>query len=87
MTLVTRAYRYALDPTPTQEREFACTNCGLVIDRDENAAVNLAKLGLVVIAESDSGTGRGGKCKSKGSSEPNAIAVEPSILKQSLRVA
>ena len=69
------------------EREFACTNCGLVIDRDENAAVNLAKLGLVVIAESDSGTGRGGKCKSKGSSEPNAIAVEPSILKQSLRVA
>ena len=69
------------------EREFVCTNCDLVIDRDENAAINLAKLGLEVIAESDSGTGRGGKCKSKGSSEPNAIAVEPSILKQSLRVA
>ena len=69
------------------EREYVCTNCGLILDRDLNAAINLARLGLVRIAESDSGTGRGGKCKSEGSLEPNAIAVEPSILKQLERVA
>jgi len=27
-----------------QERNYACTNCALVIDRDLNAAINLAKL-------------------------------------------
>ena len=64
------------------EREFVCTNCGLVIDRDENAAVNLARWGLRLIAGSSPGTGRGGKCKPEGSLESNAIAVEPSILKQ-----
>lgn len=70
------------------ERVFNCTNCGLIIDRDENAAINLAKLGLEVIAGSSPGTGRGGLHKSRGSSELNAIAVEPSILKQpALQVA
>lgn len=28
------------------EREFVCKNCGLVIDRDLNAAVNLKNFGL-----------------------------------------
>ena len=69
------------------EREFHCNNCNLVIDRDENAAINLARLGLEVIAESDSGTGRGGLHKSLSLSSASAIAVEPSILKQLAMVA
>jgi putative transposase len=32
------------------ERDYVCTNCALVIDRDTNAAVNLAKLALTALA-------------------------------------
>jgi putative transposase len=32
---------------PLSERVFECDACGLVLDRDENAAINLRKLGLV----------------------------------------
>jgi hypothetical protein len=69
---VAQAYRFALDPTPSQERAlrahagaarvadaiglvvavlalaertYACAACGLVLDRDVNAARNLAALG------------------------------------------
>jgi putative transposase len=40
------------------ERMFQCEACGLTIDRDVNAAINLARLGL---AGASSGTGRGGE--------------------------
>lgn len=69
------------------EREFVCGNCGLIINRDLNAAINLAQWGLEQIAESGSGTGRGGSHKTRRSSDRTAIACEPSISKQSLRVA
>jgi putative transposase len=66
------------------EREFKCNNCGLIIDRDLNAAINLAKLGLCNTSESSSGTGRGGLHKTKVSlmSDINVVADEASILKQ-----
>lgn len=68
------------------EREYVCTNCGLVIDRDHNAALNLAKLGLVeVIAGSISVTGRGGLNKPEVSI--SAQAAESSILQQPTKVA
>ena len=33
-------------------RTYICTECGLVLDRDLNAARNLAKLGEVMVAGS-----------------------------------
>jgi len=42
------------------ERMYHCEACGLAIDRDVNAAINLANLGL---PGTSSGTGRGGKGK------------------------
>jgi transposase len=43
-------------------RTYICTECGLVVDRDLNAASNLAVLGEVMIAGSGPETvnGRGG---------------------------
>jgi hypothetical protein len=57
---VTQAFRFALDPTPSSKtcsgcgavkpklplriRTYNCESCGLVIDRDKNAALNLAAL-------------------------------------------
>ena len=71
---------------PLSIREFVCTNCGLIIDRDQNAALNLAKLGLIeVIAGSSSGNGRGGSNKSEVFN--SAQADESSILLQPLQVA
>jgi putative transposase len=69
------------------EREFVCNNCDLIIDRDLNAAINLAKWGLCFIAESSSGTGCGGLHKPLTLSSVNAAAHEPSILKQPAMVA
>jgi len=33
-----------------RERMFDCTDCGLLLDRDENAAINLRRYGLNVLA-------------------------------------
>ena len=49
------------------QRMYACTACGLVLDRDENAAVNLARYGEQVIAGSGpeiNGRGAGRKTPS-----------------------
>jgi putative transposase len=40
------------------QRTYHCGACGLVLDRDLNAAINLARMGL---AGTSSGTGRGGE--------------------------
>lgn len=47
------------------ERTYVCTTCGLVLDRDENAAVNLAAIGEAMVAGSGPETlnGRGADCK------------------------
>ena len=66
------------------EREYACSACGLIMDRDVNAAVNLAKL---YNSESGSGSGRGGKRKLKDSLESNTVANETSISQQLEKVA
>jgi putative transposase len=41
------------------ERTFRCEHCGLVIDRDLNAALNLASLAEVIGTASGAGTGQG----------------------------
>jgi putative transposase len=42
------------------ERSYHCGACGLVLDRDHNAAINLARMGL---PGTSSGTGRGGEVR------------------------
>ncbi|MHB8335652.1 MAG: zinc ribbon domain-containing protein [Acidimicrobiales bacterium] len=44
------------------ERTYHCETCGLAIDRDVNAAINLARQGL---AGTHSVTGRGGEVRPK----------------------
>ncbi|MEX0791420.1 MAG: RNA-guided endonuclease TnpB family protein [Actinomycetota bacterium] len=48
------------------ERTFACENCGLVIDRDLNAATNLASLVEAIGTASGAGTGRGDLANAQG---------------------
>ena len=45
------------------ERTYVCTQCGLVLERDVNAARNLAKLGEAMVAGSgpEAINGRGGQ--------------------------
>jgi putative transposase len=47
------------------ERVFACTECGLTLDRDRNAAVNLASLVKQVVAGSGSETKNGRRADRK----------------------
>lgn len=61
------------------EREYVCTTCGTVLDRDHNAAVNLARLGITSPAVSSTVAGRGGKYKTKRVSPRSAAANETSI--------
>lgn len=42
-------YRKFKDEKLTDERTYICPECGLVIDRDENAAINLKQHGMSVI--------------------------------------
>jgi putative transposase len=49
------------------ERTYHCETCGLAIDRDVNAAINLARLGL---PGTSSGTGRGGEVRPVASTDP-----------------
>jgi putative transposase len=60
------------------ERTYVCEACGLVLDRDENAAVNLAEYGKRVIAGSGSeiGTGRGADRKT-GLARQVAVKRQP----------
>ncbi|MEV5833404.1 IS607 family element RNA-guided endonuclease TnpB [Nocardia sp. NPDC052112] len=44
---------------PLHERLYRCGDCGLVIDRDLNAAINLARLGDTTHAGGGTGTGTG----------------------------
>jgi putative transposase len=84
---------------PRNERIYKCTACPNVLDRDLNAAVNLAKLGLpseqseVINSGSSPVSGRGGLRKTKipknsmNSKSINVVAYEASILKQPAVVA
>ena len=62
------------------ERMFHCEACGLVIDRDLNAAINLARKGL---PGTSSGTGRGGEVspaqqKLAETAHPDEASTDPS---------
>jgi putative transposase len=56
------------------ERTYSCEHCGLVIDRDHNAAINLAALGAVTGTASGAGTDRGDPVNAQGEAESMATA-------------
>ena len=73
------------------EREYMCYRCGVVVDRDLNAATNLAKLaapksGVSTIDRTGSspGMGRGGVGKTVVSSDAGAPADEASMARKGL---
>jgi putative transposase len=51
------------------ERTYSCEHCGLVIDRDHNAALNLAALVAVTGTASGAGTDRGDPVNAQGEAE------------------
>ena len=59
------------------ERLFECDSCGLVVDRDENAAINLARVGEILLFGSNAGTspgsGRGGDGKTGLGYNPETV--------------
>jgi putative transposase len=57
------------------ERTFKCTGCGLVIDRDHNAAVNLARYALAA-TDPSAGFGTGGADR-KTTASAALVAVKP----------
>jgi putative transposase len=61
------------------ERTYTCSHCGLVIDRDVNAAINLARLGEHPTRPAGSGpvAGRGANQKTKHSSAGGCEASTP----------
>ena len=73
------------------EREYMCHRCGIVVDRDLNAATNLAKLAVPKSGVSDiygtgssPGMGRGGVGKTVVSSDAGALADEASMVRKGL---
>jgi len=64
------------------ERTYACTTCGLVLDRDENAARNLAALGEAMVAGSGPETlnGRGADPKT-GLARQVAVKRQPGTVR------
>ncbi len=64
------------------EREYECGVCGMVIDRDVNAAINLARLGVTSPAGSYPEAGRGGMHKPRTPIRVSkAATIETSISK------
>lgn len=57
------------------EREYVCTTCGMVIDRDLNAAVNLARVAAAAVAVNEgSGPDEGSSFVSDGGTQKPATA-------------
>ena len=81
--VVTQAFRFALDPTPVQARalgshcgaagfafNWGLARCGLVIDRDLNAAFNLAALVQTVGAGDDTSSQSCGATQNEPAGNP-----------------
>ena len=73
------------------EREYICHHCGVVVDRDLNAATNLAKLAVpksgvsnIHRTGSSPGMGRGGAGKTSSLSSGLALAGEASLARKGL---
>ena len=58
------------------ERTYVCTECGLVADRDENAALNLAEYGRQVIA------GSGPEINGRGADRKTGLARQVAVKRQ-----
>jgi len=68
---------------PLGERTFVCTHCGVQVDRDLNAAINLARYGGIgtgsgPAASQKAGDGRGAERDTDGAKAPDAAGNETS---------
>jgi|SRR5450631_197532 len=58
------------------ERTYVCVACGLVIDRDENAAVNLAEYGMKILS------GSGSESNGRGADRRTPVAGRVAVKRQ-----
>ena len=58
------------------ERTYVCGACGLVIDRDENAAVNLAEYGRKILS------GSGSESNGRGADRKTPVAGQVAVKRQ-----
>lgn len=58
------------------ERTYVCVACGLVIDRDENAAVNLAQYGQKILS------GSGSESNGRGANQKTGLARQVAVKRQ-----
>jgi IS605 OrfB family transposase len=58
------------------ERTYVCVACGLVIDRDENAAVNLAEYGRKILS------GSGSESNGRGADQRTGLARQVAVKRQ-----
>lgn len=68
---------------PLSDRTYACTDCGLLTDRDLNAAVNLARWSSAPVVKQPRvarGSGSGASVRPDGTAVPAAVRVEAPIL-------
>jgi len=80
-TKMCSACGHVKDEMPLSERVFRCEACGLVLDRDLNAARNLASLVAGSSPETENACGGEGSGRENGPAKPAPVKQEPSSRK------
>jgi putative transposase len=73
---------HKLDDLPLSVRQWTCPDCGMIHDRDVNAARNLLAYGLAALSGSTASSAECQACGEEGSGRRRKTAVKPASMKQ-----